>query len=136
MIVFIQRCFIAYAKTALSHTALGHIHVLYLCLRICENSAESYSASAYVIGVCFRTAMSHELHCPKSNIVKRKVYLHGKKCLPSPREMFLKCKSPLWERNITLWWQKCFPSGFSFHAKNLFFRTSPILFLGKIFIGC
>ena len=33
-------------------------------------------------------------HCPKSNIVKRNVYLYSKKCLSGTEEMFLYCKSP------------------------------------------
>ena len=34
------------------------------------------------------------VHCPKSNIVKRNVYLYSKKCLSGTEEMFLYCKSP------------------------------------------
>ena len=40
------------------------------------------------------TTVHLNLHCPKSNIVKRNVYLYSKKCLSGTEEMFLYCKSP------------------------------------------
>ena len=61
------------------------------------------------------------LHCPKSNIVKRYVYLYSKKCLSGTEEMFLYCKSPCWERKLCFIYKKCLPHGFSVLAKKLFF---------------
>ena len=63
------------------------------------------------------------IHCPKSNIVKRNVYLYSKKCLSGTEEMFLYCKSPCWERKLCFIYKKCLPHGFSVLAKKLFFAV-------------
>ena len=58
------------------------------CFQHCEQEARD-SYKTFVI-----LFIPIPIHCPKSNIVKRNVYLYSKKCLSGTEEMFLYCKSP------------------------------------------
>ena len=71
------------------------------------------------------------MHCPKSNIVKRNVYLYSKKCLSGTEEMFFTANHLAEKENFVLYLRNVCHMVFLSLQRNFSLPSSPLSFEAK-----